>query len=152
MAVASIALGAGVTWLLSQDQLFVTRLLGVDIPPPLAVAVLAASWIVLVIGVAVPGLAVAASRDRFVATGLVCGWWAFLAVSWTDAVVTRAALPGTPSPLAFWLGTAVALVGGAALIRWTLAPTPTRRPPAPSPVDRPPHEWLPRTDEDPLRR
>lgn len=121
--VASVVLGAVVIWLLSRDLLFVARWPWETIEPPLSTLVLVASWTVIMIGLIGPLLAVAAARDRTVAVGVVCGWWAFLAVPWTDAVSTRAALSslGT-TPRAFWIGTTVACVGGAALIAWTRPP------------------------------
>ena len=122
-AVAAVVLGAVVIWLLSSDLLFMARWPWEAFVPPLSALVLLASWTVVVIGVIGPVLAVAAARDRVVAVGVVCGWWAFLAVPCTEAVATWAARsPLDTTPSAFWIGTALAGVGGAALIAWLRPP------------------------------
>jgi len=119
-AVASLVLGPVVIGLLSSDLLFVARWPWEAIEPPLSALVLVASGTVIVIGVIGPVLAVAAARNRVVAVGVVCGWWAFLAVPWTEAVANGDALSSVDTtPSAFWIGTAIACVGGAALIAWT---------------------------------
>lgn len=154
-AVASVALGVAVTWLLSRDLTYLGSWAWAreDFFPPLSIVVLAAAWTVVVVGAIGPVLSVALARRRDVAVGVVGGWWAFLAVPWTEAVVIRARIgPVNPTSGAFWVGTAFAAIGGIALIAWTTTAGP-RDPRRPESRSAPgPEDWPTRTDEDPLRR
>jgi len=129
---AALAFGAIVIWLLSRDQVFMARWVTGGFLPPLSRVALVASWIVIVVGVCGPMSSVLARRDRAVSVGVVAGWGAFLAVPWTEAVATRIRMGSSDStPWTFWLGTAIALVGGLALIGWTASPR-TRGPRRPA--------------------
>ncbi len=123
-SLASVVLGAAVIWLFSRDGVFIANWAWETSVPSLPVMALAAAWVVIVVGGVGPLLSVAAVRDRAVATGVMCGWWAFLAVPWTEALASRSQI-GTirnPTPSAFWVGTAVAALGGLALVAWIRAP------------------------------
>jgi hypothetical protein len=151
-SVASVALGAVVIWLLSRDLVFIARWPWEAFVPPLPAMALAAAWTVVVVGVAGPALSVTAARKREVAVGVVCGWWAFLAVPCTEAIATRLKLGPQWAPGAFWAGTALAVIGGFALITWTRPAGPRERRQPAHGSNALPEEWPARTDEDPLRR
>lgn len=152
VGVAAAALGIGLIWLLSRDFVFIASRAWNYSSPRLTLAALLPVWIVIVVGVSGPVLSVAMARRREVAVGVVVGWWAFLAVPWTQAVVVRAesGLPGG-TPGAFWTGTALAIIGGVALIAWTMTPGSRQRQQPGSPATPDPEDWPIRTDEDPLR-
>lgn len=148
----SLLVGAVVVWLLSHDPLFIAGWPFAIVAPHPSGATTVAAWTVIVVGVAGPSASVAAAaRDRAIAIGLICGWWAFLAVPWTEVVAQTWWGPHGGAPTAFWLGTGLAASGGVVLIAWFKG---GRRPQQSRNRDRAPlpEGWPARTDEDPLRR